>query len=136
MATAKTTTATATATENKLTPTEKVQLTIDTLSKKGVDNLTGYEVQRYQNALRKQEQKSLRFVYATLKREYESNSTAVEELTHKLAGRKFPTFAGFKKAYTSKYVSLWGGSIALRSLNPKYQIAKKVKRQNNATAKK
>lgn len=135
MATA-TKTTTATATANKLTPSEKVQLTIDTLSKKGVDNLTGYEVQRYQNALRKQEQKSLRFVYATLKREYESNSTPVEELTHKLSGRKFPTFAAFKKAYTSKYVSLWGGSMALRSLNPKYQIAKKVKRQNKATANK
>lgn len=128
-----------TATNNnseKLTAAQKVQRTINTLGSKPVSELTAYEVQRLQNALRKQEQKSLRFVYATLKREYESNTTAVEKLTFELAGKKFPTFAAFQKAYASKYVSLWGGGMALKALNPKHKLAAKVKRQNAATAKK
>jgi hypothetical protein len=124
------------ANEAKLTAAQKVQLTIDTLGTKPVDELTAYEVQRLQSALRKQEQKSLRFVYATLKREYESNTTPVEKLTCSLAGAKFPTFAAFKKAYKSKYVSLWGGGMALKALNPKHQLSAKVKRQNKAEAKK
>lgn len=120
----------------KLTAAQKVQSTIDTLGSKNVSELTAYELQRLQSALRKQEQKSLRFVYATLKREYESNSTAVEKLTFELAGKKFPTFSAFSKAYKSKYVSLWGGGMALKALNPKHQLSAKVKRQNKAEAKK
>ena len=133
MATAKNKT---TANEVKLTAAQKVQLTINTLGSKNVSELTAYELQRLQSALRKQEQKSLRFVYATLKREYESNSTAVERLTFELAGKKFPTFSAFSKAYKSKYVSLWGGGMALKALNPKHQLSAKVKRQNKAEAKK
>jgi len=125
-----------TAKETKLTTAQKVALTIKTLGSKPVSDLTAYEVQRLQSALRKEEQKSLRYVYATLKREYESNSTAVEQLTYNLAGAKFPTFAAFKKAYKSKYVSLWGGGMALKALNPKHQLSAKVKRQNKAEAKK
>ena len=75
-------------------------------------------------------------MYATLKREYNSNSTAVEKLTFELAGKNFPTFSAFSKAYKSKYVSLWGGGMALKALNPKHQLSAKVKRQNKAEAKK
>lgn len=128
--------ATATTTANKLTAAQKVAATISKFQKVGIENLTGYELQQYSNALLKQEQKSLRYVYSTLKRAYEGGKSEFELTIQTLAGAKFPTFAAFKKAYKSKYVSNWGGMATLKALNPKLQLKAKVKRQNKAEAKK
>lgn len=133
---ATTATTTATAKETKLTAAQRVAATISKFQKVGIENLTGYELQQYSNALLKQEQKSLRYVYATLKRAYEGGNSEFELTIKTLAGSKFPTFAAFKKAYKSKYVSNWGGMATLKALNPKLQLKAKVKRQNKATAKK
>ena len=124
-------------TVNKLTATQKRELTIKTLSAKGRDELSGYELQRLVSALWKQEEKSLRYVYNELKRSYHSeNPSQIDQLVKQLTGSKFPTWGAFKKAYTLKHFSRWGGLNTLRGLNPNYQRAQKVKRQNKATAKK
>jgi len=137
MKTANNTTATATAKEVKLTPTEKRELTIKTLSAKGRDELSGYEIQRLASALWKQEEKSLRYVYNELKRSYYSEApTQIDELVKQLTGSNFPTWGAFKKAYTLKHYSRWGGLNVLRNMNPNYQRAQRVARQNKATAQK
>lgn len=121
----------------KLTATEKRTLTIKTLQAKGRDELTGYEIQRLAAALWKQEEKSLRYVYNELKRAYNSEKPSeIEKLVIQLAGANFPTWGAFNKAYTLKHYSRWGGLNVLRSLNKNYQRAKRVQRQNKATAKK
>lgn len=121
----------------KLTATEKRTLTIKTLQAKGRDELTGYEIQRLASALWKQEEKSLRYVYNELKRAYHSETpNEIEKLVIQLAGANFPTWGAFKKAYTLKHFSRWGGLNVLRNLNKNYQRAKRVQRQNKATAKK
>lgn len=128
---------TATATAEKLTATEKRELTIKTLSAKGRDELTGYEIQRLASALWKQEEKSLRYVYNELKRAYNSEKpSSIEALVIQLTGKAFPTWGAFKKAYTMKHFSRWGGLNVLRNMNPNYQRAQRVARQNKATAQK
>ena len=129
---------TATKTDSvKLTATEKRTLTIKTLQAKGRDELTGYEIQRLAAALWKQEEKSLRYVYNELKRAYHSEKPSeIENLVIQLAGANFPTWGAFKKAYTLKHFSRWGGLNVLRNLNKNYQRAKRVQRQNKATTKK
>jgi phosphopantetheinyl transferase (holo-ACP synthase) len=126
-----------TANEVKLTPTEKRALTIKTLSAKGRDELTGYEIQRLASALWKQEEKSLRYVYNELKRAYNSEKpSSIEALVIQLTGKAFPTWGAFSKAYTMKHFSRWGGLNVLRNMNHNYQRAQRVARQNKATAQK
>ena len=125
----------ATANAPKLSAQQKALNTIKEVEKKGTQ-ATAYELQRLANAYLKQEQKSLRYVYAQLKRAFESGKSDYEKTIVKVAGKTFPTFAKFKNSYKAKYVSMWGGMGTLRSLNPKFQLADKVKRQNKAEAKK
>lgn len=119
----------------KVSAQQKALNTIKEIEKKGND-ATAYELQRLANAYLKQEQKSLRYVYAQLKRAFDSGASDYEKTIVRVAGKTFPTFAKFKNIYKAKYVSMWGGIGTLRSLNPKFQIADKVKRQNKAEAKK
>ena len=126
---------TATATAPKVSAQQKALNTIKEIEKKGT-SATAYELQRLANAYLKQEQKSLRYVYAQLKGAFESGASDYDKTIVKIAGKTFPTFAKFKNSYKAKYVSMWGGMGTLRSLNPKFQIADKVKRQNKAEAKK
>ena len=123
------------ATTDKMTAQEKVLNTIKLIEHKGTE-ATAYELQRLANAYLKQEQKSLRYVYAQLKRAYDSGVSDYDKTIIRVAGQAFPTFAKFNNSYKAKYVSMWGGIGTLRSLNPKFQIADKVKRQNKAEAKK
>lgn len=130
-------TTTANNNSEKLTATQRRALTIKTLQAKGRDELTGYEIQRLAAAMWKQEEKSLRYVYNELKRAYHSETpNDIEKLVAQLTGAKFPTWGAFNKAYTLKHYSRWGGLNVLRNLNPNFQRAQRVARQNKATAKK
>ena len=121
----------------KMSAKEKREKTIKELQSKGRDNLSGYELQRLISALWKKEEKSLRYVYNQLKGAYNSDKpTEIEKRVKELAGANFPTFAKFKGAYTLKHFSKWGGLSVLRKLNPNYQRAQRVKRQNKAQSKK
>lgn len=119
----------------KLSAQQKALNTIETIKSKGND-ATAYDLQRLANAYLKLEQKSLRYVYAQLKRAYNTGSSEFEKTIIELSGKAFPTFAKFEKTYKSKYISMWGGMATLRANNPKFQLAKKVQRQNKAEAKK
>lgn len=117
------------------TQVKKATQTIKDIQSKGSE-ATAYDLQRLANAQLKIEQKSINYVYAQLKRAYNSEKPSDFEATIKqVAGSKFPTLSAFKKAYSAKYVSMWGGIGAIRKLNPKFQLADKVKRQNKAQAK-
>jgi len=114
---------------------QKANQTIKDIQAKGSD-ATAYDLQRLANAQLKVEQKSINYVYSQLKRAYNSEKpTAFETTIKEVAGSKFPSLSAFKKAYSAKYVSMWGGIGAIRKLNPKFQRADKVKRQNKAQAK-
>lgn len=126
---------TATSTAIKLTPSERALKTIKEITAKGT-KATAYDLQRLANAYLKQEQKSLRYVHAQLKSAYTLAKSDYDKTIVKISGANFPTFAAFSKSYSSKYVSMWGGMATLRALNPKFQLADKVKRQNKAEAKK
>jgi hypothetical protein len=120
----------------KLSASQKVQNTIQVLTAKGRDELSGYELQRLISAMWKQEEKSLRYVYNQLKAAYTNEkANDVDKLVQQMTGAKFPTFASFEKAYTLKHFSRWGGLSVLRGINPNYQRAQKVKRQNKAAQK-
>lgn len=119
----------------KLSAQQKALNTIETIKAKGTE-ASAYDLQRLANAYLKLEQKSLRYVYAQLKKAYESNTSEFEKTIFELSGKNFPTFAKFEKTYKSKYISMWGGMATLRANNPKFQLAKKVQRQNKAEAKK
>lgn len=119
----------------KLSAQQKALSTIETIKAKGT-NATAYDLQRLANAYLKLEQKSLRYVYAQLKKAYNTGTSEFEKTIVELSGKAFPTFAKFEKTYKSKYISMWGGMATLRANNPKFQLAKKVQRQNKAEAKK
>ena len=114
---------------------QKAKETIKSIKAKGSD-ATAYDLQRLANAQLKLEQKSINYVQGQLKRAYNSEKPSDFESTiQQVAGSKFPSLSAFKKAYSAKYVSMWGGIGAIRKLNPKFQRADKVKRQNKAQAK-
>ena len=118
------------------TAINKANETIKTIKAKGTE-ATAYDLQRLASAQLKVEQKSINYVYSSLKRAYYSEKPSDFEATiQTIAGAKFPTLSAFKKEYKAKYVSMWGGIGTLRSLNPKFKLADKVKRQNKAEAKK
>ena len=114
---------------------QKANETIKSIKAKGSD-ATAYDLQRLANAQLKIEQKSINYVYSQLKRAYNAEKPSDFEATiQSIAGSKFPSLSAFKRAYSAKYVSMWGGIGAIRKLNPKFQRADKVKRQNKAQAK-
>ena len=132
----KTSNNTATATAAKLTPTQQREKTINTLTAKGRDELSGYELQRLISALWKQEEKSLRYVYNELKRSFHNDKPSdLDSLVVKMVGKAFPSWGVFQKAYTLKHFSRWGGLSVLRGLNPNFKRAQRVKRQNKAAQK-
>ena len=114
---------------------QKANETIKSIKAKGSD-ATAYDLQRLANAQLKIEQKSINYVYSQLKSAYNAEKPSDFEATiQSIAGSKFPSLSAFKRAYSAKYVSMWGGIGAIRKLNPKFQRADKVKRQNKAQAK-
>jgi len=97
--------------------------------------LSGFNLQLLANAQYKVESKSVSYVYGLLKGAfYSEDANSFESSVKVLVGKSFPTRALFTKSYASKHVSVYGGLATLKKLNPSYQLAAKVKRQDKAVA--
>jgi len=102
-----------------------------------LSELSGHNLHLLANAQYKVEQKSIGFVYNTLKRAfYSEENLDFENSVKVLAGSTFPTLSAFKKAYTYKHTSIYGGLGTLKKLNKVFQVKAKIARQNKAVAKK
>ena len=101
---------------------------------KGQETKSAFDLQKLANAIYKVEAKSISHIYKQVTALY-SEQTELGEVVRELAGTKLPTFKAFATAYKGT-PCLWYGFATLRKLNPKFQLAEKVKRQNKATAKK
>lgn len=111
----------------------KLQKTIDTLTAKGIDNLSGYELQRLTNATMKIENRTLSKVYKDLK----NASPEIRPLVVALVGKQFPSFKTFAaQAKEKPYFSIWDGLSMLRKLSPTAKLAAKVKKQGGKMTKK
>ena len=120
-------------TTNKMSnATLKAVETINSI--KAQDKRTAFDLQKLANAIYKVEAKSISHVYKQVSALY-GEQTELGEVVRELAGTKLPTFKAFATAYKGS-PCLWYGFATLRKLNPKFQLAEKVKRQNKATAKK
>ena len=112
--------------------TAKAIDTINTIQAQ--ETKTAFDLQKLANAIYKVESKSISHVYKQIALIYISEGE-LTDVVKELAGAKMPTFKEFAKAYKGT-PCLWYGFATLRKLNPKFQLAEKVKRQNKATAKK
>lgn len=118
----------------------KIELTIAEISVKPINERTKVEQQRLTNAYFKRMHKSINWVYAQMREAYHTDKSSVllPEIIKEIkqsAGSKFPSKKAFIEAH-KKGASFYYAIGTLLDLNPNYQRAQKVKRQNKAQSKK